>query len=159
MIYLMYFWNDEEFLCARCSPGLPNPYPIWRCLYCEVVFCGFGVGSHMYQHHKESKHSLVISCRYMYLTKDFRVSTNWCLESFMLFIFLFWLALNVFLFVTFSKNDPVVFCYLCKINANIHQVIQQLQAFSKVSFLFWLLNFCLIDLSSKFPSQLPTSHF
>ena len=102
--------------------------------------CG---GGHMYQHHKESKHSFVISCRYMYLTKDFRVSTNWCLESFMLFIFLFWLALNVFLFVTFSKNDPVVFCYFCKINANIHQVIQQLQAFSKVSFLFWLLNFVL----------------
>ncbi|XP_062022698.1 uncharacterized protein LOC133739005 isoform X2 [Rosa rugosa] len=77
--------------CGRCH-RLPNPYPIWRCLYCKVVFCGLRVGSHMYEHHKESNHSLAISC---------------------------------------SKKDPVVFCYFCKINAKAHQVIQQLQAFSK----------------------------
>ncbi|XP_024167529.1 uncharacterized protein LOC112174062 isoform X2 [Rosa chinensis] len=77
--------------CMRCH-RLPNPYPIWRCLYCKVVFCGLRVGSHMYEHYKKSNHSLAISC---------------------------------------SKKDPVVFCYFCKINAKAHQVIQQLQAFSK----------------------------
>ncbi|XP_040365556.1 uncharacterized protein LOC121050206 [Rosa chinensis] len=47
--------------CMRCH-RLPNPYPIWRCLYCKVVFCGLRVGSHMYEHYKKSNHSLAISC-------------------------------------------------------------------------------------------------